>query len=195
MKRQSRILLFLLFCACAMAASGRSLYYSWTDMHKYNGTMTVMARVMQNGSLLADCELAAFDANGELRGSALSHPNDGGIIYLTIQGDNKGAELHFRVVHGSDDENRIITDANETIVFVADQTMGTYSAPQLFTITTALPGDVNLDGNIDSGDIMAVYNAMAGNADAQLLQRADVNGDSNIDSGDVMVVYSIMAGN
>ena len=56
-------------------------------------------------------------------------------------------------------------------------------------------GDVNLDGNVDSGDIMAIYLAMAGNADAELKVRADVNRDNSIDSGDVMAVYSIMAGN
>lgn len=63
-----------------------------------------------------------------------------------------------------------------------------------FNVVGYILGDANGDGNIDSGDIMAIYSAMAGTADAATSGRADVNGDSNIDSGDIMAVYSIMAG-
>lgn len=64
-----------------------------------------------------------------------------------------------------------------------------------FAVLEHLIGDVNLDGLIDSGDVMAIYNAMAGNADAAMMQRADVNNDGNVDSGDVMAIYNIMANN
>ena len=184
-------LLFLLFCACAMAAGVRSLYFSGTDMHKYNGTMTVMARVTQNGSVLADCELAAFDASGELRGSAVSHPDDGGIIFLTIQGDTSGAELHFLVVHGSDGENRIITDANETLVFVVDQTLGSYTSPQAFSITTVLKGDANGDGEVNIADVGAVINAILNGDDFTL---GDVNDDDEVNIADVgAIIDQILA--
>ena len=64
-----------------------------------------------------------------------------------------------------------------------------------FNVVEQLQGDVNLDGAVDSGDVMAIYTAMAGNADAGLQLRADVNDDGQIDSGDVMAIYSIMADN
>lgn len=196
MKRPTTILLFLLLCTLALSA--RSLYYNWTDMHKYNGTMTVMARVMQNGSPLLDCELAAFDANDELRGSALSHPDDNGIIFLTIQGDNRGAELHFRVVHGTDDENRTITDANETLIFVADQMLGTYTSPQEFTITTFLRGDVNRDGFITIADVTALVNIILGkdNTEPYIYDHvaADVNEDGFITIADVTALVNIILG-
>ena len=53
------------------------------------------------------------------------------------------------------------------------------------------PGDVNGDGNVNVGDIMAVINVMAsGTYD----QKADVNGDGNVNVGDIMAVINIMAG-
>lgn len=54
-------------------------------------------------------------------------------------------------------------------------------------------GDVNGDGNVNSGDVMSIYSIMAGRS---LLDRTlgDVNGDGQVNSGDVMRVYSIMAG-
>lgn len=54
--------------------------------------------------------------------------------------------------------------------------------------------DVNQDGAVDSGDVMAIYIAIAGNADADMLRRADVNGDGVVDSGDVMTIYNVIAG-
>lgn len=64
-----------------------------------------------------------------------------------------------------------------------------------FRVEERPAGDVNLDGLVDSGDVMAVYSAMAGNADTDTQMRADVNGDGLVNSGDVMAIYSIMAGN
>ena len=184
-------LLLLLFCT--LTTSGRSLYYNWTDMHQYNGTMTVTARVLHNGQPLLDCELAAFDENDELRGSAVSHPNDGGIIFLTIQGDNRGAELHFRVVHGTDDENRTITDADETLVFVADQALGTYTVPQVFSFTTFVKGDANGDGVVNVTDIMAVANYILKIQMQTFVEAAaDVNGDNSVNVTDIMGIANII---
>ena len=198
MRRKTVTTLLLLFCIAVFATSQRTLYFDWTDMHKYNGTMTVMARVLQNGQPLLNCELAAFDADNELRGSALSHPDDGGIIFLTIQGDNAGAQLHFRVVHGSDDENRTITDANETFVFRADQMLGTYAEPQVFTITTLLRGDVNRDGQISIADVTALVNIILGKDNVQPYVydhlAADVNTDSSISIADVTSLVNIILG-
>ena len=53
-----------------------------------------------------------------------------------------------------------------------------------------LKGDVNEDGKVNVGDIMAVINIMsAGTNNAQ----ADVNGDGKVNVGDIMSVINIMA--
>ena len=198
MKKRILILSLLAVSISVFAASVRTLYYNWTDMHKYNGTMTVMARVMLNGAILSDCELAAFDDTDELRGAALSNPDDNGIIFLTIQGDNKGAPLHFRVVHGSDDDNRIISDSETTLTFVADQMLGTYDQPQLFIVTTTLRGDVNRDGFIARAHVTALVTIILGKDNVQPYKydhdAADVNEDGPITIADVTSLVNIILG-
>jgi hypothetical protein len=54
-------------------------------------------------------------------------------------------------------------------------------------------GDVNGDGGVDVGDVMAIINFMAGQPNGVTLDRADVNGDGTVDVGDVMAVINIMA--
>jgi hypothetical protein len=100
--------------------------------------------------------------------------------------DNMQAVIKVMVADG---ENNVVTDVRPENNFVP---VSLYSEDgSLVTI----PGDVNRDGAVDSGDIMAIYSVMAGNGDAGLRSRADVNGDGAVDSGDIMTVYGIMAGN
>jgi len=61
---------------------------------------------------------------------------------------------------------------------------------------TVLVGDVNLDGNVDAGDIACVVNIVAGAEPAGTYgTRDDVNGDGKVDSGDVSTLATIIAGN
>jgi surface protein len=64
-----------------------------------------------------------------------------------------------------------------------------------FTSITERKGDANGDGEVNSGDVMAIYSVMAGNGTPEMQARADVNGDGHVDSGDIMAIYNIMAGN
>ena len=59
--------------------------------------------------------------------------------------------------------------------------------------TSAIPGDVNGDGEVNVGDIVTICNVMAGNStvDPQL---ADVNGDGEVNVGDIVTICNIMAG-
>ena len=58
-----------------------------------------------------------------------------------------------------------------------------------------LKGDVNLDGQVGIGDIVAVTNVMAGiESDAGVKARADVNGDGQVGIGDIVAITNIMAG-
>ena len=58
--------------------------------------------------------------------------------------------------------------------------------------TEGLKGDVNQDGKVNVGDIMAIINIMAGQGGNNA--KADVNGDGNVNVGDIMAVINIMAG-
>ena len=56
-------------------------------------------------------------------------------------------------------------------------------------------GDVDGDGQVGIGDIVAITNVMAGiNKDPLTAARADVNGDGSVGIGDIVAVTNIMAG-
>ena len=56
-----------------------------------------------------------------------------------------------------------------------------------------IPGDVNGDESVNSGDVSAVYNVMLGaETDEAIIKRADVNADETVNSADVSAVYGIM---
>ncbi len=56
----------------------------------------------------------------------------------------------------------------------------------------AIPGDLNGDGNVNTGDVSALYKALlAGATDAMY----DLNGDGNVNTGDVSALYKIILGN
>lgn len=56
-----------------------------------------------------------------------------------------------------------------------------------------LRGDVNLDGDINSADVVSVYNfILLGEESDILLINADVNGDAMVNSADVVSIYNII---
>ncbi len=56
-------------------------------------------------------------------------------------------------------------------------------------------GDVNGDGEIGIGDIVAITNIMAGlETDADIISRGDVNSDNEVGIGDIVSITNIMAG-
>ena len=54
-------------------------------------------------------------------------------------------------------------------------------------------GDINGDGQIDVGDIMAIINFMANPEASAALSSFDLNGDNQVDVGDIMVIINLMA--
>ena len=62
-------------------------------------------------------------------------------------------------------------------------------------IEQGVKGDLNGDGVVDVGDIMAVINVMAGGVPggAATGSNADVNGDGQVDVGDIMAIINMMA--
>lgn len=57
-----------------------------------------------------------------------------------------------------------------------------------------IPGDVDGDGHVTSGDVTALYNYML-NSDDSSIVNGDQDGDGHITSGDVTTVYNLMLGN
>ena len=59
----------------------------------------------------------------------------------------------------------------------------------------AIEGDVNSDGQVGIGDIVAITNVMAGiETNADTIALADVNGDGQVGIGDIVAITNIMAG-
>ena len=90
-------------------------------------------------------------------------------------------------------------------VWTADSSVACYFSvsPDVVVPDTTLVGDVNNDGEVGIGDIVAVTNVMAGTVDsgtvdsdtvAAIAERADVNNDGEVGIGDIVAITNIMAG-
>ena len=67
--------------------------------------------------------------------------------------------------------------------------------PDVITAQQSVRGDVNGDGTVGIGDIVAITNIMAGiETNPDYIARADVNGDQSIGIGDIVTITNIMAG-
>lgn len=60
-------------------------------------------------------------------------------------------------------------------------------------ISYCYPADVNLDGEVDISDIVAVINTIAGND--TYINTADVNADNSIDISDIVAIINVIADN
>ncbi len=181
MRKLFVLLLLLGLLLASYAQSSRTQYFTGTDLTKYSDNMGITCVVKLNGVTVADCELAAFDSNGELRGSALSDPSDGGIIYLTIQGEGRTEVLHFKVVTGTSTVNTI----NETYTFAANAMVGTYDSPYEFTFDSSV-GDVNNNGLTNIGDVAALIHLL-------LNPSSSVPGDPDVDASGQTTISDVTA--
>lgn len=92
-----------------------------------------------------------------------------------------------------------VTIDGDVFIVSSKRTMVSYPAANIlkFTLDDAalLTGDVNLDGQVGIGDIVAVTNVMAGEVvESGYVLRSDVNGDGEVGIGDIVAVTNIMAG-
>ena len=74
------------------------------------------------------------------------------------------------------------------------QTEGWKNFKTIIEMEEPFAGDVNLDGEVGIGDIVAVTNAMAGVGSDTVAANADVNGDGEVGIGDIVAITNIMAG-
>lgn len=120
----------------------------------------------------------------------LTCKTQGATIYYTTDGSCPCNEETRQVYDGTP-----IVISKNTIIRTMAVAHGKEDSDVVQYTYVVMSGDVNGDNLVDSGDVMAVYQVMAGNASADMQVWADVNGDNSVDSGDIMAIYRIMADN
>lgn len=165
----SLLTIALLFFVANAAAQSRSLKYDFTDAHKYSDNMTMTCIVRLDGALLPDCELAAFDAEGELRGAMLSDTDDEGRIYLTVQGDTADEPIAFRVVYGAGHDVPCFVSAT----FRKSGIVGSYGSPYVI--------DISAEASI--ADVARLVDALRSGTASKAVH--DTNADDCLSSDDV----------
>lgn len=105
------------------------------DTARYDGTMTITAAIECEGHRLSNCELAAFDANGDLCGDKFTHDEDDRrLIYLVVHADHQQA-IAFRVAITDAEGNVTEYQLSTTIPFEDGAALGTTAAPVVFDLT------------------------------------------------------------
>ncbi len=75
------------------------------------------------------------------------------------------------------------------------ETALTLTVKGMSSISTETKGDVNGDGEVNSADVVAVYNYIVGGAQSGLtVEAADVDGDGKVSSADVVAIYNAIVG-
>ena len=104
------------------------------------------------------------------------------------------AEEGYRIKDHSAD-SLVVTVTLTEDDFTSEDDSLVYTVPVCEVELATLKGDVNLDGKVGIGDIVAVTNVMAGSeTDSAIVARANVNGDDNVGIGDIVAITNIMAG-
>ena len=113
--------------------------------------------------------------------------NTGEDVQLVITAD-EGYVLKTLFVDGTDVLANVSDDGIYTITAISKNMSVSATFEEDLVV---IDGDVNLDGVVNSSDIVAIYNAIAGEGPTE---GADVNGDGDINSSDVVAVYNIISG-
>lgn len=73
------------------------------------------------------------------------------------------------------------------------ETMPAYDL--MYTATTRLVGDVNLDGVLNTADVVSIYNYITSGEESGIeKENADVNNDGTVNTADVAAVYNAITG-
>ena len=108
---------------------------------------------------------------------------------LLIITPEDGFQLATLTVDGAD-KKADVTDGTYTINAISKNMSVTATFEAIPNPT--LKGDVNLDGQVNSADVTAVYTIISGGEGDSTL--ADIDGDGNVSSGDVAALYNIISG-
>lgn len=111
---------------------------------------------------------------------------------LPVNNDGNGiGQLSFDVSLKPNLPNGTRVDNMATIVFDANEPIETPTWTNV--IENILMGDVNDDGKVDYGDIVAVMAYMTGKSVGITLNKADVNGDGVVGVGDIITITKNMS--
>lgn len=113
--------------------------------------------------------------------------NTGEDVQLVITAD-EGYVLKTLFVDGTDVLANVSDDGIYTITAISKNMSVSATFEEDLVV---IEGDVNLDGVVNSSDIVAIYNAIAGEGPTE---GADVNGDGTINSADAVATYNIISG-
>ncbi len=120
--------------------------------------------------------------------------NDGEAIDVTV-GEQVGESQFFMKNYtavGTVGEDGVL---NIKFLVAADNNVSWLSFRNVKFTKKVLKGDVNGDGQVGIGDIVAITNVMAGvETDPAVKERANVNGDEEVGIGDIVTITNIMAG-
>ena len=173
--------------------------------------MTAYVAVSQNGTLRTDYDgmaVAAFIGD-ECVGYA-DFVADGYGLLRIYSNEQSVQTVTFRLYDYNLGQTFELTPSR-TVIFSTSANMGTPSDPIILNYEDGwLKGDVNADGQVGIGDIVAVTNIMAGISidaaaltnlgsvyrvdNADMMKRADVNEDGQVGIGDIVAITNIMAG-
>ena len=133
-------------------------------------------------------EQAPIPQNVELAGNELTWKgSDYALLYAIVK---NGDVVAFTL-----EPQYTVDDAEAKWAVRAANEMGGLCEATNATVVAGLRGDVNGDGEVGIGDIVAITNVMAGIAgDGFPVARADVNGDGEVGIGDIVAITNIMAG-
>ena len=115
----------------------------------YMGNMIVVAKVMENGAELNTVVLAAYDANGVIRGKGKLKGNGKTVISMMVYGDSSDEEMHFAV---STDGTTIRQLEQETFSYKYNGKIGTTKNPR-----TLVMNGFALADKEDNTDILAAH--------------------------------------
>ncbi len=201
MKTYFRMIILFLSLLLTKGADAQDSHWQ-CDVYAYEYDMAVYYAVAENGVAVTDFgnyEVAAFVGDecrgvGEVVTSEIMGGQTVTFGYLRVRSNSPSGET---VTFKCYDKAMAVEYHIEavSIPFTDNGVEGLPSTPLVLSFTNRVPGDVNGDNLVDSGDVMAVYQVMAGNASADMQTWADVNGDNSVDSGDIMAIYRIMADN
>ena len=153
------------------------------SLAKENGKYAIALTARANGHTVSVNELS----DNCIRVAAYSMTNN------NFQG-NDGAVLTFKIEAANDfagngtialDNIRFTTSAIKEVHF--DSTSATVK------LMPDIKGDVNGDGRLDIGDIIALSNFLAGRTAGVLTAKIDVNGDGKVNLADIKALIAMIA--
>ncbi len=130
-----------------------------------------------------------FDGKQQMYGHVVAtDPESGDILACTFQGYSS-TNYWFNIYDGSTGELKKSVKMPGHYWFPSQIVRSLWTAQ-------GLPGDVNGDGAVDVGDVVAMANHVMGETPAEFLpERANVNADLSVDVSDVVALAGMVMGN